>query len=71
VLILYSERDQIIRPDAVERRFAELGSTHKRLVPISDAEDAAQHVLAGDILSPRTTESATEVILDFLREMPD
>ena len=71
VMMIYSENDQVIRPEMVQQRFAELGSRHKRLVPVNTSGDPSHHVIAGDIMSPSTTEHIVEQILDFLRSLPD
>jgi esterase/lipase len=68
-LMLYSTRDQVIDPEAVESVFAEWGGWPKRLTEIDDVGDASQHVLAGDIVSPHGTEPSLEAINGFLRDL--
>lgn len=71
-LLLYSRGDELVDADEIERRYRELGSTPKELVEISDSRDPAQHVLAGDILSPSTTDSVADQIESFIRGLrPD
>jgi len=69
VLAFYSPRDTVVRPEAIERRFAEWGSGVKRLVPV-DSQDPNQHVLAGDALSPGTTAQVVREVVDFVKTLP-
>jgi len=68
VLVLYSEGDRVVDVDAIKRHYARFGSEHKRLVAVESA-DPAQHVLAGDALSPSTTDAVVSRILAFLGEI--
>lgn len=70
-LVFYARGDRLVDPGAVERRFAELGAPHKQLVPVDYAEDPAQHVLAGDILSPGATPRIAEAIVGFIQDLKD
>jgi len=65
-LVLYSPEDRVVDPRATEDVFARLGSELKALVPVSDPGDPERHVLAGDILSPSTTDGVARRILEFL-----
>ncbi len=56
-LIFLSPNDRIIDPEAVRDAMGPLGASHKELVSVTEVEDASNHVLAGDILSPGTTAS--------------
>jgi esterase/lipase len=65
-LMIYSPGDQVIDPDAVERTFAQWGGNRKRLVAFEHSTDPAQHVLAGDILSPASTDELARLISEYL-----
>ncbi len=65
-LMIYSPRDQVIDPAAVAAAFAEWGGERKRLVVFERAGDPSQHVLAGDILSPASTEEIARLISEYL-----
>ena len=65
-LIIYSPNDQIVDGTATEAAFTEIGAEHKQLVRYTDAEAPSQHVLAGHILSPASTERIFRLIVDFL-----
>jgi len=62
-LVFYSERDEIVDP-AVTVRLLGGRATMKN---VTDSGDPAQHILAGDILSPGTTDRVREEIAEFLR----
>ncbi|MCG8551550.1 MAG: lysophospholipase [Desulfobacterales bacterium] len=65
-LVIYSPRDQIIHPPALEQAFKRLGCPGKQLVPFTGSADPAQHILAGDIFSPGTSEKLAEMIVAFV-----
>ena len=67
VLVLLSSRDQVVDPDQTRRRVPLFGSTIKELVEIPGDGDPSHHVLAGDILSPGTTDTVVAEMLAFVR----
>ena len=69
-LVAYSPEDAVVDPEETRLAFSRLGSTRKQLVEISGSEDPEQHVIAGDIMSPGTTDEVARSILDFLRLTP-
>lgn len=68
VLTLYSSSDTLIDLEAMRATLARVGSPKKALIEIAGVGDPQQHVLAGDILSPRTTDPVVDQIVGFLRE---
>lgn len=69
-LMIYSPRDRVIDPAAVAAAFAEWGGERKRLVVFERAGDPSQHVLAGDILSPASTDEMELLISEYLSALP-
>ena len=71
-LVLYSEADEVVRPDATRAAMGEWGGevSWVRLMP-GEGVDPSAHVLAGDILSPALTERVTNRLVDFLAGVPD
>lgn len=67
LLMIYSPKDDVISPDEVERKYNLFGSRYKKLIPFLKSEDPSQHMLAGRIVSPSTTDSVAGMILDFLK----
>jgi hypothetical protein len=67
-LVFYSRRDQIVDPAAIER-LADQGM-RATMIQVDDSGDPAHHILAGDIMSPATTERVRARINDFLRDVP-
>ncbi len=65
-LIIYSQKDQVLDPRLIEARFPLLASKHKKLLPFNTSSDPSSHVLAGDILSPRTTQPLFDATMAFL-----
>jgi esterase/lipase len=66
-LVFYAKRDKLVDAQAVERRFAEIGAQRKELVSVENADDPAQHVIAGDILSPSATGPMVAATTAFIR----
>ena len=71
VLVIYSPKDQVIDTEKVEQAFEQFGSPTKQITPIYEADYEEMHVLAGDIVSPSTTESIAQIILDFIASIGD
>jgi len=69
VLVLYSPEDQVVDAQATEALFPRLGSDRKEMVAVEGSDDPAHHVLAGDIVSPSTTESTVLRIVEFVRRV--
>ena len=65
VLCVYSENDDVLSFPAIEHVFALLGSDRKFIVNFKDAKS---HMLAGDIVSPFTTEKFIDLLMDFLNK---
>ncbi len=70
-LFWFSDADLIVRADATRAAAARWGGP-VTLHPVTPgpADDAAAHVLAGDILSPGLTEPAAQAITAWIRTLP-
>jgi len=68
VLTLYSPDDEIVDPGATERVLDALPPGQSVMIAVRGAEDPQQHVIAGEILSPGTTDRALATVLRFLLE---
>jgi len=67
VLVIHSDRDQVISVEKLKARYLEIGSKMKRRVTVNDTQDEWGHILAGDILSPKTTGTVVTHIMDFFK----
>jgi esterase/lipase len=67
VLVAYSREDTVVDPEETRLAFGRLGSSRKQLLEISGSGDPADHVIAGDIMSPATTDEIARSILEFLQ----
>jgi len=67
-LMIYSPGDTVIDAGEVVRVYGQWGSVGKQLVSYDKSEDPSQHVLAGDILSPSSTEDMSRLILSFIQD---
>lgn len=65
LLMLYSKQDIIVNQEEIQESFAAFGSEPKELLTVT-TEHKWGHVLAGDILSPGTTEPLAQTIVEFL-----
>jgi hypothetical protein len=67
-LVFYSPRDSVIRADLVAATCARASAWQCEAVV--DANDPSQHVLAGDILSPDTTQRTVAAIVAYVHAGP-
>lgn len=66
VLMIYSETDTVIRPDLVKAMAARWGGK-PTLTALAKNEDPSSHVIAGDALSPGTTDEVTGLIVEWVK----
>ena len=67
VLLLHSDRDTVIRVDRAIDVFDRMESDRRERVVVSGVGDEDGHVLAGDALSPGTTDRVARAIVGFVR----
>lgn len=67
LLVLLSPDDEVVSPEATKRAFEHISAPHKALIEIEDVGDPSNHVLAGDILSPGSTDDIAALIVEFVR----
>ncbi len=65
-LFIYSPRDMTVRPEETQAIAARWGGPHET-IEVGDSTDPTQHVIAGDIRSPGTTEPLARQITDWIR----
>ena len=66
VFAAYSPGDTVVDALYSQARLAELEASQLTTMIVKGANDPKQHVLAGDILSPATTDSLAAAIADFV-----
>ena len=66
LLMFYSRDDQVVSADAIRDAFDDIESPQKELIEVPDSDDSSNHVLAGDIVSPNTTQRLVEAISEFI-----
>lgn len=64
-LFVYSPLDRVIRPDLVKAKAAAWGAP-ARIIEVLDADDPNHHVIAGEALSPSTTERLAAETADWI-----
>ncbi|MEM6512011.1 MAG: alpha/beta fold hydrolase [Pseudomonadota bacterium] len=67
LLVVYSPDDQVISPTAVRAAVERIDTPDLSVVEVTETDDRFRHVIAGDILSPSTTQSVADSVIDFLR----
>jgi len=67
-LTLYSPDDQVVAAEEIVQAVGWIGGAPRRLLPVTGVESASRHALAGDAVSPGTTERVRGMITAFLRE---
>ena len=68
-LFIYSPNDQVVVPAEIEAAYERFGSSIKQIEAIQEVEDRNNHVLAGEILSPSSTEQLTDLIDTFMQQL--
>jgi alpha-beta hydrolase superfamily lysophospholipase len=69
-LFIFSDSDQVVRPDRTREIAGRWGAAHK-LVPVDDTGDRDNHVIAGDALSPSTTASLAQRIVAWVKAVTE
>jgi len=67
-LFIYSDKDEVVVPAAIERVAKTWGGYVETMV-ISNAGDPYNHIIAGDILSPDQTQPVTNRIVEWVKEL--
>jgi len=67
-LVVYSRDDAVVDPAATERVLASMGGSGPAWYVVEESGDPADHVLAGEIMSPGTTDMIREMIQLFLAD---
>ncbi|MDM8519737.1 alpha/beta hydrolase [Anaerolineales bacterium HSG6] len=66
MFIAYCPDDQVVSVPAMHHYFPLFGSENKVMIPVEQAEDPENHVIAGQALSPRNSEGLAQTMLGFL-----
>ena len=64
-LFIYSQMDAVVRPD-ITKAIAEKWGAKTETVLIENSGDPNHHVIAGDAMSPSTTEEVATLITDWI-----
>ena len=67
-LFIYSPDDQVIQPGLVSAMASSWGGPVE-VVEVTDSNDPSNHVIAGDALSPNTTERLAEKAADWISKL--
>jgi esterase/lipase len=70
-LMIYSSKDKVISVPSLEDTFERLGSSNKQLIEFNETEDPDFHALAGDLLSPSSTNDLASQIILFIDQVID
>ncbi len=65
-LLIYSPEDRVVSVDKLKAAFASLPAGRKAEFASTETDDPGRHVLAGDILSPSSTQPTVERIRRFV-----
>jgi pimeloyl-ACP methyl ester carboxylesterase len=65
-LFIFSPNDKVVRPELTREIAGRWGARHE-IVPVETSGDPSNHVIAGDALSPQTTDPLAERIVAWIR----
>ncbi|GAB5520370.1 MAG: alpha/beta hydrolase [Rhodothermales bacterium] len=68
-LLVYSPDDVVVSPPNMERIYPNIGSARKDSVQVLHSTDPYDHVIAGEYMSPNTTDDVEAEILAFLQPL--
>ncbi len=68
LLVIYSPKDSVVDPAVTLKRYEQWGAA-KQIIKVEDSTDPNNHVIAGDILSPNTTERIAGQIIEWVRTL--
>ncbi|MEX6506548.1 alpha/beta hydrolase [Jiella sp. M17.18] len=69
LLVLYSQNDKVVDPNATEKVLSQWGGPHQA-VDVPKSGDPANHVIAGAIVSPKTTDELAQRIVEWVKALP-
>ncbi len=67
-LFIISDADKVVIPGET-RRIAQIWGTDWEIVPVDNADDPSQHVIAGDALSPSTTDELALRVIEWIKKI--
>jgi pimeloyl-ACP methyl ester carboxylesterase len=68
-LFVYSQGDKVVDPTRTDAIVGRWGGPHQTIL-VTDSADPSQHVIAGAISSPNTTDRLAGEIADWIRALP-
>ena len=68
VMAAYSPEDRVVDETETARVIDRMGSKTKRTLLVRGSDDAEQHVVTGDIMSPSTTDTVLAAAVAFVRD---
>ena len=69
LLVLYSERDQVVDVTEIKAAFSLMGSSQKQMLNVEYSDSKNQHVLAGSIKAPKAVEPLSQEILKWVQTL--
>jgi len=71
LLVLYSPHDSVVDTQWISSAFEQIHAPRQQLVPFTESGDPSNHVIAGDILSPRNNQPVVDAIIQFVKGGPE
>jgi len=68
LLVLYSPHDSVVDTQWITSAFEQIHSPRQQLLPINESGDPSNHVIAGNILSPRNNQPVADAIVQFVQD---
>lgn len=68
-LFLFSDKDTVVKAEETRKVIARWGADSE-IVEVEDSDDENHHVIAGEALSPSTTQSTADTIIDWINRLP-
>jgi esterase/lipase len=68
LLVIYSPADQVVDTARITQAYEQMHSPRRQLIEIPVSGDPSNHVLAGSIMSPETSQSVSDNIVRFIKK---
>ena len=68
ILMILAQDDQVVSAAAARAALQRIEARDERIIEVTDSGDRSMHILAGDIMSPQTTDDIVRQIVDFVRD---
>lgn len=68
-IVLYSSNDRVVDSDATVKTMQLYKNAHTQVIKFNQTEDQSHHILAGDLISPSSTQAVLDIITQAINKI--